>query len=624
MALQLVGIGKRFGAHTALDDVHVHVREGDVYGFLGHNGAGKTTAMRIALGLMRADEGGVRIDGFDAAAHPAEARARLAGLIEVSGFHPHLSGRRNLLLLARLQGLSRAASKVEVDRVLEAVALTHAAERRVGGYSQGMRQRLGIAQALLGDPRYVLLDEPTNGLDPEGIDSIRTLLRTLNRERGVSFLVSSHQLHELEGLCNRIGILKQGRLLMEEETDVLLADDARRVELTTSDPDAARVTLERLGVPAHADRDRLVLEPGGRAANEVLAALVADGVPVGGYAPRKPDLEEVYFRCSATATTAAPVASGTGTRETRTPSSTSIPPASAPTEVRAPGHAIWRNARYELTRWASSPVVPIALLLPPLLAGVAVLLRWMEVTANQARVAGGTLASVTDMNAFEGVGVALQAGLLPLGFALGMIASQSLAGEVTRGTLRNVLLRPARRWQIALGKLTALGLLGLLGYLLLVGTASGVSAFLLDFGPVVEILPNGEPFELIPADELWPHLKSVLSAPLAAVACYGALGFLAGAVVRSGVAGLALATGFSIMLEVARVPARQFDHEPLLPSAYLPSPLSDTSVVASYLGHARGVSNAVEVATASPSVPLVWTAVALAVAIWQLGRRSVS
>jgi ABC-2 type transport system ATP-binding protein len=223
MSLQLLSLTRRFGDERALDGVSLHVRAGDCYGLIGHNGAGKTTAMRIALGLDRADAGEVQVDGFDTRRAPRETHARLGGLIETPGFHEQLDARSNLEMLARLQGLTVAEARAEAERQLARVGLTQVGAKPVRGFSQGMRQRLGIAQALLGSPRYVLLDEPTNGLDPEGSADVRALLARLVREEGVTVLVSSHQLHELAELCNRVAILQRGRRLVEAETRALLA-----------------------------------------------------------------------------------------------------------------------------------------------------------------------------------------------------------------------------------------------------------------------------------------------------------------------------------------------------------------------------------------------------------------
>jgi ABC-2 type transport system ATP-binding protein len=222
MSLRLLDLRKKYGRHAALDGVSIHVRPGDCYGFLGHNGAGKTTALRIALGLIRPDSGRILVEGFDAVRHPRETRARQGGLIETPGFYPWMSGRSNLVHLAGLSGLSRRDGRREADRLLDVVGLSSSGDRAAGGYSQGMRQRLGIAQALLGDPSLILLDEPLNGLDPEGIEEMRRLLVHLVREDGRTVLLSSHQLSEVAGICNRVGILRQGKVLLEAETKVLL------------------------------------------------------------------------------------------------------------------------------------------------------------------------------------------------------------------------------------------------------------------------------------------------------------------------------------------------------------------------------------------------------------------
>ena len=219
MTLRLVGVSKRFGRQTVLDAVTIHVRRGDCYGFLGHNGAGKTTALRVALGLIRPSAGTVLVDGFDGRTHPREARARMGGLIEVPGFRDGADATSNLRALARLGGLRRGAARAECARLLELVGLADVGVKPVRAFSQGMRQRLGLAQALIGRPAYVLLDEPTNGLDPEGIADLRDVLHRIRAEDGVTVLLSSHQLSEVAGICNRVGIIRRGRMILESGVD---------------------------------------------------------------------------------------------------------------------------------------------------------------------------------------------------------------------------------------------------------------------------------------------------------------------------------------------------------------------------------------------------------------------
>ena len=186
MALHIVSVCHRFKKQAVLHDVSLHVEKGDCYGLLGHNGAGKTTILRTALGLLKPVSGSVVVDDFNIRAYPREARARLGGLIEAPGFHETWNGFKNLRVLARLQGFNHHRSAVEARRVLSLVGLDKhdgiMERKKVRDYSQGMKQRLGIAQALMGSPSYLLLDEPMNGLDPQAIVDIRLLIKRLTKE----------------------------------------------------------------------------------------------------------------------------------------------------------------------------------------------------------------------------------------------------------------------------------------------------------------------------------------------------------------------------------------------------------------------------------------------------------
>src|SRR5712691_7141181 len=202
------GLTKRFGRALAVDALDLTVRRGEVYGFLGPNGAGKTTTLRMLVGLVRPTAGRATVVG-----HPPGSRAGLRAtgcLIEAAAFYPHLSGRANLRLLAGYAGVPPQ----RVERALDAVDLTESAGRRFGVYSMGMRQRLGVAAALLHEPALLILDEPTNGLDPQGVVEMRALVRRLAGE-GRTVLFSSHQLVEVEQLCDRVGVIRAGRLVVE-------------------------------------------------------------------------------------------------------------------------------------------------------------------------------------------------------------------------------------------------------------------------------------------------------------------------------------------------------------------------------------------------------------------------
>ncbi len=616
MPIRLVAITHRFGRQVVLDDVSLHVRRGDTYGFIGHNGAGKTTAIRIALGLMRPQSGRVLVDGIDAARQPREARCRVGGLVEVPGFYGWWSGRRNLIVLARLQGLSRAEAVREADRLLDELGLGGAGAKPVRVYSQGMRQRLGIAQALVGDPPYVVLDEPTNGLDPQGIDDVRNLLRRLSSQRGTTILLSSHRLRELSDLCTRIGVLRQGRLLVEEQTTRLLASGPQRYHVRTDSTEAALRKLAALGVSCEQrSGDEMVVDLGDRSPGEVARALVDARLELRAFTPHLPTLEEIYFQYTRGETPA--LADAQDARD------------ESPQRLDAAGRAVTpcprpvlKVVRYETQRWCTRSTVPVLLAIPALVAVLRVTRRSLEVRRDTGEVDQGTLFSTTDVTAFEGVALGLQSGLPLAAVLIAGLASQSIAAELGRGTLRNLLLRPVRRVHVAAGK--ALVLLGctLAAYLLLVAGTWLVAATAFDFSGVVEILPNGQRFPLVPAEQLWPDLRRAVAAPLLPLAAYAGLGFLAGAIARNAAAALALALGAVVFLDLVRAVARPL--EAWLPSAYLPSPLSDTSYLHYFADLATGVSNATfAYAPTAVLVPILWAGTAVLLASVMLMRRSV-
>ena len=613
MPLELRSVSRRFGTQLALDRLSLHVRDGDCYGFIGHNGAGKTTAMRIALGLQRPDEGAVVVDGFDAARHPREARARMGALIETPGFQPGWSGARNLAELARLQGFSRAEARAEAGRWIDRVGLAGAGEKPVQAYSQGMRQRLGLAQALLGSPRYLLLDEPTNGVDPEGIAGMRELLHSLN-EAGTTLLVSSHQIHELSGICNRIGVLRQGRLLVEEETARLLGAQASRWRLSVRDVEGARASLALLAIPPPlgAPDGALLLDLGQAAPERVTRTLVERGIDVVSFSEEKPTLESIYLRTSAGTVTAA---------QAPRPEP---PPTAAPSDPRAPGRAVSRMGRFDLRRLASSSGLIALFAAPAALGAIAMFRRAAAGASDRSAVESAKVFSTTEVTAFEVVGLALQAGLPLLAFLALALASQSIAAELGRGTLRNVLLRPLVRAEAALGKSLALLLFVLGGYVLLSGTALLLGATVFEFRDVTETLPNGGRFTLTPAAEIWPDLRRALLSPLLPLAAYTGLGFLAGSIARTGAAALGFALSLGVLLDLGRAFTRAFRLAGGLPSDYLPSPLSDTSFVGFYVDVSRGVSNArFEHAPGAVLVPVTWALATFLLATHFLVRKPI-
>jgi len=279
---------KTFGPRTAVDAVDLTVRRGEVYGFLGPNGAGKTTTLRMLLGLVRPTSGRATVHGLPPG-DPA-AVARTGSLVEGPGFYPYLSGRENLRVLARYRGLSDR----EVDRVLERVDLTERGGDRFKAYSLGMKQRLGVAAALLGDPDLLVLDEPTNGLDPAGMAYMRALVVDV-AAGGQTVLLSSHLLAEVQEICDRVGIIAAGRLLVESTVADLRC--ATAIRLVAEPIDRALAVAMRVAGDDAVEVDGPVLRVSGAAgqAPELARALVGADVDITELTPVERSLEDVFF-----------------------------------------------------------------------------------------------------------------------------------------------------------------------------------------------------------------------------------------------------------------------------------------------------------------------------------------
>src|SRR3954471_12623083 len=290
--VEIRGLVKRYGEIVAVDHVDLTVQPGDVYGYLGPNGAGKTTSLRMMLGLIVPTEGTVRLFGRDPQAGIA-ALEGVAGFVEAPRFYPYLTGRRNLELLAAFDGGDAAE---RIPAALDTVELAGRAKDKVGGYSHGMRQRLGIAAALLRSPRLLLLDEPATGLDPAGMRDMRLLVRRLADE-GLTILLSSHLLNEVEELCNRVAIIRKGSIIYEGSLGELLATASTGYRLRATDPERARaLCLARGGVevlPAANGELRL------RGEEDAIAALtVALGqaqIGLTALVPETQSLEELFL-----------------------------------------------------------------------------------------------------------------------------------------------------------------------------------------------------------------------------------------------------------------------------------------------------------------------------------------
>ena len=290
--VEVRGLVKRYGEIVAVDHVDLTVEPGDVYGYLGPNGAGKTTSLRMMLGLIVPTEGSVRLFGRDPQAGVA-ALEGVAGFVEAPRFYPYLTGRRNLDLLAAFDGGDASA---RIADALDTVELTERAKDKVGGYSHGMRQRLGIAAALLRDPRLLLLDEPATGLDPAGMRDMRRLIRRLAGE-GMTVVLSSHLLAEVEELCNRVAIVRSGRIVYEGHISELkrtaasayrlrTTDDARALEVCRAQPGIADPHTQGGEIHFTADEDAIP---------ELSVALIEAGTRIRALAPQTVTLEDLFF-----------------------------------------------------------------------------------------------------------------------------------------------------------------------------------------------------------------------------------------------------------------------------------------------------------------------------------------
>lgn len=293
IVLRTENLVKRYGHLTAVDGVSIEVHRGDIFGFLGANGAGKTTTIRMILGLIRPSAGRVEVLGQPMPAARRTALARVGAIVETPAFYGYLPARTNLELLAAMSG---GATRERIRAVLEIVRLTGRERDPVRTYSTGMRQRLGIAQALLPDPELILLDEPSAGLDPRGMKEMRDLILELNRAHGLTICLSSHLLAEVQQMCNRIAIVDKGRLLYQGEVDRLLCG-METYRLRLAPIDAARAALA--GFPevrgVRGEDGVLLADLPGERVPDLNAHLVARGVRVYEIT-RATSLEDVFLK----------------------------------------------------------------------------------------------------------------------------------------------------------------------------------------------------------------------------------------------------------------------------------------------------------------------------------------
>ncbi|GGB07515.1 ABC transporter ATP-binding protein [Macrococcus hajekii] len=293
ISLSVSHLKKDIGKRTIINDVNFAVRKGEVFGFLGPNGAGKTTTIRMIVGLTSPTAGDITILGHPITTERAQAMEHVGAIVENPELYPFLSGLENLKQFARMQ---KAVSREDIDRVVKLVGLEHSIKDKVKKYSLGMRQRLGLAQALLHNPSILILDEPTNGLDPQGIREIRDYIRKLAREEGLSVIVSSHLLSEMEMMCDRIGIIQHGQMIsIEDVHQTSTANDVVTHRFDVYPVDAAEHYFSSLGIQSMQENG-LVVQVKQKDVPELVRGLVKADVDVYSIVMNKETLEERFLK----------------------------------------------------------------------------------------------------------------------------------------------------------------------------------------------------------------------------------------------------------------------------------------------------------------------------------------
>lgn len=304
LAIETAGLSRAFGSVTAVDGVDLQVPEGSVFGFLGPNGAGKTTTIRMLLGLISPSAGAIRINGEDLGAARSAALSGVGAIVESPALYPNLTGRDIMAMAARLAGRTSGEARDMIDQV----GLADAANRPVSGYSLGMRQRLALARAMLGEPRLLILDEPTNGLDPAGIAGMRELIRALPERLGATVFLSSHLLSEIEQTATHCALIDNGRLVFQDRLSRLSDKAPTVLAIETNRPEALAKRFLETGVQAdregHIVRAQIELNEAQRA--DLAAALIGEGYAVSGLWTERPTLEALFLKLTGRGREAAP------------------------------------------------------------------------------------------------------------------------------------------------------------------------------------------------------------------------------------------------------------------------------------------------------------------------------
>ncbi|MCL6642745.1 MAG: ABC transporter ATP-binding protein [Candidatus Bipolaricaulota bacterium] len=300
LVIETQNLTRRYGDVVAVDSLNLRIRAGEVFGILGPNGSGKTTTILMLLGLTEPTEGWARVLGFDPMRQPLEVKSRVGYLPDQVGFYDELTARENLAYIAKLNGLSRPVAQRRISDALERMGLAEVADRRVGTFSRGMRQRLGVAEILLKHPQVIILDEPTLGLDPEAAREFLQIIRTF-REEKITVLLASHLLHQVQAVCDRVGLFHQGRMVLEGTVAELarqVLGGAYRVHIRALGPDLTQA-LQKISGAVRAqklDSDLYKLEAQEDIRAEVARVAVQAGAQVLALGLEEPSLDEIYQR----------------------------------------------------------------------------------------------------------------------------------------------------------------------------------------------------------------------------------------------------------------------------------------------------------------------------------------
>lgn len=299
LAIQTTGLVRRYGSLIAVDNLSLEVPRGSIYGFLGPNGAGKTTTIRMLLGLIHQDAGEVRLLGQTLKRNRIALLSRVGALVEIPSIYPNLTGRENLEVTRRLRGVD----KDRITRSLEIVRLEKDAHRKAKEYSLGMRQRLALALALMAEPELLILDEPTNGLDPSGIHEMRDLIRRLPAEHNATIFLSSHLLSEVEQVATHIGIVNKGSLSFQGSLESLHTQRQTHIAVQTDNPEETVRLIAAAGWQVQRNGNGSLIVPGGEreAAAKINSMLVGKGLRVFHLAIERPSLEDAFLKMTGSA-----------------------------------------------------------------------------------------------------------------------------------------------------------------------------------------------------------------------------------------------------------------------------------------------------------------------------------